>query len=274
MTLEWLFRGGAFVVVIALVAAAEALSPMRPRHAGRAARVVDNLALLLTGSLLARLLLPASAVGAAFLAQRHDVGLFHLVDLPFGVAFVASLVALDLSLYAQHLALHALTPLWRLHRVHHSDTDLDLSTGIRFHPGEFLVSLLYKALVAAALGAPPAAVLVFEVVLNACSLFNHANLGLPPRLERGLRRVLVTPAMHWVHHSADPRDARSNFGFCLSLWDRLFGTYRAAPADGLERMRPGVSGCDEQARGVWALMRQPFTRVAGAEGDYLLGREP
>jgi sterol desaturase/sphingolipid hydroxylase (fatty acid hydroxylase superfamily) len=172
---------------------------------------------------------------------------------------LASIIALDLAVYAQHVAMHAAPPLWRLHRMHHADLDFDVTTGVRFHPLEILISMAWKMAVVAALGAPAFAVFLFEIALNATSLFNHANLTLPAPLDRVLRLLIVTPDMHRVHHSVVRRETDSNFGFNLSLWDRLFGTYRAQPAAGHEAMTIGLpSFRDARELRLDRLLTQPF----------------
>ncbi|MFM7347490.1 MAG: sterol desaturase family protein [Tagaea sp.] len=226
-------RLGVFLGVLAAAALWEALAPTRPRKFSRAWRWTNNLALVFLDSLLARLLLPGIAIGAAFWAQSASVGLLNWIKAPFWLAFVAALVAQDFAIWAQHVAMHKVPILWRLHRVHHADPDFDVTTGLRFHPAEILFSALYKAVVAIALGAPPEAVLVFEILLNAGALFTHANASLPPALDRALRRVFVTPDMHRVHHSPDRIETDSNYGFHLAVWDRWFGTYHETAARGL-----------------------------------------
>ncbi len=270
METQELIRIGAFVASLALFLLLSLRWPLRVAAAGRLRRARDNLVLLLVGAVIVRLMAPVSALAAAFLAQQHGFGLLHWLDLRLSLAFLAALLLLDLGMYAQHVALHAWMPLWRLHRVHHSDTDLDATTGVRFHPAEIALSVIYKAVVVALIGAPPAAVIAFEIVLNACSLFNHSNLALPRRFERALRRVLVTPAMHWVHHSIEARESQHNFGFCLSGWDRLFGTYQEDPAAGLEAMQLGVAGFEARAAGIGTLLAQPLAAEGADARAYVL----
>jgi sterol desaturase/sphingolipid hydroxylase (fatty acid hydroxylase superfamily) len=186
------------------------------------------------------LLLPAAAVGASLFAGAHGWGLFNTVAAPPWLGAVVAVVALDLAVWAQHVAMHKIGPLWRLHRVHHTDLDFDTTTGIRFHPLEILLSTIYKAMVVVALGAPVAAVIAFEILLNASSLFAHGNVRLPPALDETIRRIVVTPDMHRVHHSVRRQETDSNYGFNLSVWDRLFGTYRAQPRAGHDGMIIGL----------------------------------
>lgn len=230
---EATLRLGAFLGVLAAVALWEAWRPARARKFSRAWRWTNNLALVFLDSLLVRLLLPGIAIGAALWAQNAGVGLLNWIEAPFWLAFLAAIVAQDFAIWAQHVAMHKVPILWRLHRVHHADPDFDTTTGLRFHPVEILLSALYKAIVAIALGAPPEAVLVFEILLNAGSLFTHANASLPQALDRAMRHVFVTPDMHRVHHSPDRIETDSNFGFNLAIWDRWFGTYTEKAARGV-----------------------------------------
>jgi sterol desaturase/sphingolipid hydroxylase (fatty acid hydroxylase superfamily) len=177
---------------------------------------------------------------AALLAQSHGWGVFRALVVPVWLAVITSVILLDLAIYLQHALFHAVPVLWRLHRMHHADLEIDVTTGVRFHPLEILLSMAIKLGVVAALGAPAVAVLIFEVLLNATSMFNHGNVGLPQRLDRVLRWLVVTPDMHRVHHSVVPRETNSNFGFNLPWWDRLCGTYRAQPAAGHQAMTIGI----------------------------------
>ena len=218
----------------------EVSAPRRRLEIPRVLRWSNNLALVFLDAAILRLTFPMLAVGLAVLAQERGWGLFNVVQLPQWVAVVAAILILDLAIYLQHVLFHAVPALWRLHRMHHADLDFDATTGLRFHPVEIVLSMAIKLAVVAATGAPPLAVLAFEVILNAASLFNHANIRLPPSVDRLLRLVLVTPDMHRVHHSSDPRETHSNFGFSVPWWDRALGTYRAQPALGHEGMEIGL----------------------------------
>lgn len=252
-------RLAALFGVLGLLVGWEALAPRRPLSQPRRQRWVANLGLALTDTALLRLAVPAAAVGLAVAAEARGWGLFNLLDPPAWVAFVLSLVLLDLALYAQHVATHAVPILWRLHRVHHTDLDIDLTTGLRFHPAEILLSLLYKGAIVVALGAPPAAVLIFEVLLSSSSLFTHSNLRLPEGFDRAIRRIWVTPDMHRVHHSVVRAETDSNYGTCLSLWDRLFRTYRAQPQAGHDAMTLGIASFRAPAdQRLWPLLTQPL----------------
>ena len=214
-------RLGAFFGMFALMAMWEAIAPRRARLLPRRVRWLHHLALVVLNSLILRLLFPLAAVGFALLAAERGWGLLNAFEVPFWWAFVLSVIALDFAIYLQHVMFHAVPLLWRLHRVHHADADIDVTTGARFHPLEILLSMLIKFAAIAVLGAPAAAVLVFEVLLNATAMFNHANLRLREPVDRLLRWMLVTPEMHRIHHSMEAVEANSNFGFNLPWWDRL-----------------------------------------------------
>ena len=202
--------------------------------------------------------------------QTRGFGLFNVIAVPAWIGVAASVVILDLAIYLQHVLFHAVPALWRLHRMHHADLEFDVSTGLRFHPIEILLSMLIKFAVVAALGAPALSVLIFEVLLNATSMFNHANVRIPLGIDRVLRWLVVTPDMHRVHHSILARETNSNFGFNLPWWDRLFGTYRAQPAAGHEAMTIGIEQFRDP-RELWLdrMLAQPFR---GGVGEYPLGR--
>lgn len=255
---EAVIRLSAFLAVLVAMALLEHAFPRRPqRLAWR--RWPSNFGLVAISSALLRLVAPAGAVGVAVWAEARGIGLFPMLGMPSWVAVPVTVVLLDLLIYFQHRVFHAVPLLWRLHRVHHADPELDASSGLRFHPIEILLSLAIKAAAVVALGAPPEGVLLFEVLLNANSLFSHANLALPGWLDRPLRMVLVTPDMHRVHHSEIREETDSDFGFCLSCWDRIFGTYRAEPAKGQLGMLIGVRGfrTDDEQR-IDRLLVQPF----------------
>jgi sterol desaturase/sphingolipid hydroxylase (fatty acid hydroxylase superfamily) len=193
------------------------------------------------GAALVRFAVPGSALAAAAAVEDRNWGLLHYLSVSREFAFVLAVVVLDIAIYLQHILFHAVPAFWRLHRVHHADLDCDTTTGLRFHPAEIVLSMAFKMGTVAALGAPVAAVLAFEILLNGTSLFNHSNLRLPTALDRLLRLVLVTPDMHRVHHSTEPQEMNSNFGFSFPWWDRLFATYRAQPLHGHEEMKLGIA---------------------------------
>ena len=237
---EPLLRAAAFLAVFAAVALWERRAPRRRPRWGWRARWTANLGIAALGTLLVRLVFPAAALGAAAFASKQGWGIFQQLDGPVALAFVVSVIVLDLAVYLQHVVFHTVPVLWRLHLVHHADMDFDATTGLRFHPLEILLSMLWKAGVVLLLGAPAAAVLAFEILLNATAVFNHGNARVPLGLDRLLRWVVVTPDMHRVHHSVVRGETNSNFGFNLPWWDRLLGTYRAQPAAGHEDMTIGV----------------------------------
>jgi sterol desaturase/sphingolipid hydroxylase (fatty acid hydroxylase superfamily) len=241
ITTEPAIRLSLFVLVLGLVALAEAGAPRRARALPRRARWPANLGIAALNAVLVRLALPVTAVGMAVIAQERGWGLLHAGSpLPGWAAIALSVVLLDLAIYVQHVLFHAVPILWRLHRMHHADLDIDATTGARFHPVEILLSMGFKLGGIAAIGAPPVGVLVFEVLLSAGSTFSHANLRLPGAVDRTLRRLVVTPDMHRVHHSIIPAETDSNFGFILPWWDHLGGTYRDQPAAGHEHMTLGI----------------------------------
>ena len=257
--------------VLLLMALWEVLAPRRRLTVGRPVRWASNLGLVALNTLAARFLVPAGAVGVAVVAEKNGWGLFHDAALPAWLVVTLAVIALDLAIYLQHVMFHAVPLLWRLHMVHHADLDFDVTTGIRFHTIEIVLSLGIKAAAIVLLGAPALAVLIFEVLLNGTSMFNHGNVRLPAWLDRLLRLVVVTPEMHRVHHSVYPRETNSNFGFNLPWWDFLFGTYRAQPADGHEAMTIGLRHLRDERRNEqlqWMLLL-PFL---GLTGDYPLNR--
>jgi sterol desaturase/sphingolipid hydroxylase (fatty acid hydroxylase superfamily) len=237
---ETVIRLTAFFGVLAVVAVAEIIIPRRRLTASKLRRWASNLGIVFLNSLLVRLLLPATAVGFAVFAAQRGWGVFNVLDTPAWVGIIASVVFLDFAIYLQHVMFHAVPALWRLHRMHHADLDFDVTTGARFHPIEILLSMLIKFAVIAVIGAPAAAVIIFEVLLNATAMFNHGNFRLPVGLDRVLRLFVVTPDMHRVHHSIEDHETNSNFGFNLPLWDRLFGTYKDQPDAGHEAMTIGI----------------------------------
>jgi sterol desaturase/sphingolipid hydroxylase (fatty acid hydroxylase superfamily) len=240
MDVEILIRTAAFALVFAAMALWEIAAPRRALAAGRKPRWPNNLGILIVDALAVRILIPTAAVGAALFAAGRGWGLLHLAGSRLSVATLVGFLVLDLVIYGQHIVFHKVPVLWRLHRMHHADLDIDVTTGVRFHPFEILISMLIKIATVITFGIPVVAVLLFEVVLNATSMFNHANVSMPAGLDRVLRWLLVTPDMHRVHHSILRAETDSNFGFNLPWWDRLFGTYRVAPQAGHDGMTVGL----------------------------------
>ena len=262
---EPLIRLTAFAAIFAAMAAYELWSPRLERTemtgAIRSKRWFVNLSMVVISSVCLRIIFPAAAVGTAIYAEQQGWGLFNLVGVPFVVAGLIAFIVLDFAVWLEHLVSHKWPILWRIHRMHHSDQGLDLTTALRFHPLEIIISMIWKALIIIVLGAPVLAVLIFEIVLNGMAMFNHATARLPLKLNAMLRRIIVTPDMHRVHHSAIQKETDSNYGFNLSIWDRIFKTYVAQPEAGHDGMRIGLydyQGPKTHNLG-WALLL-PFRR--------------
>ena len=264
-------RMGFFVGVFALVALWELAAPRRVLKLSRQQRWTANLGIVLLNTVIVRVAFPAAAVGMAALSVDKSWGLLNNFDVPFWLAVPLAVVAMDFVIWLQHVMVHAVPALWRLHRVHHADLDYDLTTGARFHPIEIVLSMGIKFATITLLGAPVLAVVVFEVLLSACAMFNHGNIRLPAALDRALRWFLVTPDMHRVHHSVEDDESNSNFGFNLTWWDRLFGTYREQPRAGQLGMTIGIhdhTDPDEVAR-LPGMLLLPFK---GKVTDYAINR--
>jgi sterol desaturase/sphingolipid hydroxylase (fatty acid hydroxylase superfamily) len=259
-------RLAAFVVVLMSMLGWQAFAPRRPTNAARGVRWSGNLGVGLLNVVIVRLAFPLAAVGLAARCEDAGVGLFNQLDPPRVLAAILGFVALDFVVYLQHRLFHAAPLLWRFHRMHHADLEFDATTGVRFHPVEMLVSLAIKLIVIAALGVTPLAVLVFEIVLNATSLFNHANVRISAMIDRWLRFVVVTPDMHRVHHSVQIDEQNRNFGFNLPWWDRLLGTYRDQPREGHSGMTIGIMELRDPAQlRLDRMLVQPFRQVGGTE---------
>lgn len=226
---DW--RIGIFIGLLATLMLAENFWPRRIETAPRK-RWFANLGLFALGVIASRLLVIAAALSAAHWASANGFGIINLIDLPLWASVILAVIVLDFAVWAQHVATHLWPPLWRLHRMHHSDTQMDVTTALRFHPIEIALSLIYKAAIVALLGAPILAVIIFEILLNSCAMFNHANINIPKRLDRVLRKFIATPDMHRVHHSTPVRETNSNYATFLTIWDYLLGTYIDQPAAG------------------------------------------
>lgn len=258
---EATLRLGAFTLVLALLAVAERVWPARG-DTRPARRQLSNLALVAIDTALLRVAFPLLAVALAISVHVHGGGLFGLLDWPLWLEMLLAVLVLDAAIYWQHRLLHLIPLLWPLHRVHHSDVAIDVTTGVRFHPLEIGLSMLVKLGLVVALGAHPAAVVIFEILLSAASLFTHADFAFPPRVERAMRAVVVTLSMHRIHHSVRREETDSNYGFLLSAWDRLFGSYRARAAAPERSMPVGLPQWrDPAALGLAALLLQPFRRA-------------
>lgn len=264
MAHESYIRLFSFLGVLIAAVLAELIFPRRPPTVPKGPRWSANLVLVVLDLLTARLLLPLMPVGMAEIARVRGWGLLNLVSLPVWIELTLAVLALDLVIYLQHRAFHRIPLFWRIHRVHHTDLDLDVTSGVRFHPLEIVLSYIIKIGVVAVTGAAPLAVVAFEVLLNATSLFTHTNVRIPVGIDRLLRLVLVTPDMHRVHHSVIPRETDSNFSFNASWWDRLLGTYCDQPRDGHDGMVIGLKEYrDPQKLGLWGLLLVPFRKPYG-----------
>jgi sterol desaturase/sphingolipid hydroxylase (fatty acid hydroxylase superfamily) len=259
-TNESSIRMGFFFGMLVAMGLWETIAPKRALTVSRGLRWVNNLGLVFFNSFIVRLLFPAAAVGMAVFAADHGWGIFNHYDVPLLAAAALSVIIMDFIIYLQHVLVHAVPVLWRLHRVHHADLDYDVTTGARFHTIEIILSMLIKFATIVVLGPPVVAVILFEVILNAMAMFNHGNVGLPGTLDKLLRWCIVTPDMHRVHHSIEDDETNSNFGFNLSWWDRLFGTYRDQPRNGHKGMTIGIRKFRETRQSTWitGMLAMPF----------------
>jgi sterol desaturase/sphingolipid hydroxylase (fatty acid hydroxylase superfamily) len=258
-------RLACFAAVFLVLALFEILSPRLERDEFRGAlkskRWLANISILVISSLALRVIFPLAAVGAAVWASDKGYGILPRLGMPEWLAGITAFVLLDFAIWLEHVASHKVPLFWRIHRMHHADTGFDVTTALRFHPAEIVLSMFWKALVIAALGAPPLAVLVFEIVLNSSSMFNHANINLPLGADSALRKIIVTPDMHRVHHSAERRETDSNYGFNFAFWDRIFRTYRSQPEMGHVRMEIGLPQWrDEKPAGLLWSLKLPFRK--------------
>ena len=254
-----------FLSIFGTMAIFELVSPRlaRPEMTGalRSRRWLTNFALVIISTIVLRIVFPAAAVGAAAWADSSGVGVFNSIVVPTWIAGLVAFLVLDFAVWLEHVASHKIPILWAIHRVHHSDSGFDVSTALRFHPLEIVLSMIWKAAIVVALGAPVWAVLLFEVVLNGAAMFNHANARLPNRLDQLLRLVIVTPDMHRTHHSVIRAETDSNYGFNLTWWDRMFSTYRHAPDGGEGRVVIGLEEFRSRPlRSFVALLALPFRR--------------
>nr|WP_302471404.1 sterol desaturase family protein [Vibrio antiquarius] len=255
---SWI-RLGFFLGVLLLCALWENKLPRKTLTASRGFRWVNNLSLVAVNSLIVALVMPIAAFQAAIIAQEQQWGLFNLLSLPAWLNIFLTVILLDFVIYAQHVIFHHVKPLWKIHRMHHADLDIDVTTGARFHPIEIIISMGVKIAAVFILGVSPIAIVVFEIVLNASAMFNHSNAKLALSADQKLRNVIVTPDMHRVHHSVIAKETNSNFGFFLSVWDRLFGTYRAQPELGHDDVVIGIPEIRNEAeQRLDKLLTQPF----------------
>ena len=267
-------RLGFFFSVFLIMASAEIIWPRRELSVSKTHRWISNLGIVVLNTIIIRLLFPTAAVGIALIAESRQWGLLYLLQMPYLMSVLMSVVVLDFIIYAQHVLMHKIPVFWRLHRVHHVDLDFDVTTGGRFHPVEIVLSMLIKFGSILLLGAPAVAVVIFEVLLNATAMFNHSNVRLPLAVDSILRLFLVTPDMHRVHHSALRMETDSNYGFNLPWWDRLFGTYRAQPRAGHRAMTIGLENIREQKLCVnlVGMLKLPFIQPAGQPENAVVSR--
>ncbi len=271
MTIEVLIRVSAFLGVLSVMAFWEVLVPRRRLTMSKVRRWVANLSVVVIDAGIIRLLFAAGAVGTALLATEQNWGLLNHVAWPSWVEIILAVIALDFTLYLQHVMFHAVPLFWRFHMMHHADLDCDVTTGLRFHPVEVVLSMVIKLAAIMVVGPSHYAVLTFEVLLNATSMFNHGNVRIPTTVDRVLRWLIVTPDMYRVHHSTRPRETNTNFGFNLPWWDRLLGTYRSQPEGGHEEMTLGLKQFRDPARlTLMGMLTLPFT---GTTGNYPLNHE-
>ena len=261
----------AFFAILLVMASWELLAPRRTLTVSKSIRWANNLGIVALNTVILRLIFPAAAVGIAAFAHSQGWGILHYLQLPFWISVIISVIVLDAVIYTQHVLVHAIPILWRLHRVHHADLDFDVTTGSRFHPIEIIFSMLIKFAAIILIGPPVLSVLIFEVLLNASSMFNHANVRIPPNFDRVLRWFIVTPDMHRVHHSVEDDETNSNFGFNFPWWDRMFGTYRNQPRAGHEQMTIGINTFRDQQHCSWlpGMLVLPFI---GKITDYAINR--
>lgn len=258
---EQIIRPGMFLGLLVLLAGAEFLFPLAKRKCTRARQWMINLSIVLIDALTLKLVFPILAVGLAQYASEHTLGLFNLIELPFPVTLIGSLLLLDLLIYGQHVMMHNVPLLWRLHRVHHTELGLDVTSAVRFHPIEIIVSMLIKMAFVVLMGIPVIAVIIFEVLLNGLALFNHSNLKLPKPVDKFLRYLIVTPETHWIHHSEIVKETNSNYGFNLIIWDKLFSTYTPRPKVDYPQMQQGLKEFGlKEPLSLYQLLILPFKR--------------
>ncbi len=254
-------RLGIFIVLFLILAITELFVPRRQLEHVKVKRWLTNWIIVIIDSLMLRLIFTGAAVGIALWAEANNYGLFNLLNIPAGLAVIISFIILDFAIWFSHWASHKVPLLWAVHRMHHSDVDIDVSTAIRFHPIEIVLSMVWKMLIVVILGAPAIAVLVFEIVLNGTAMFNHSNIKLPLGMDRILRLFVVTPDMHRVHHSIVHNETDSNYGFNLAIWDRIFGTYTDQPEAGHKAMKIGISEWqDKRPTQLFWSLKVPFIK--------------
>ncbi len=259
---ENIIRLSFFISIFLLMALLETIFPRRARHFKRSKRWVTNFAIIFTNYIAifaVSFIIPVTAILSAHWAQKNGFGLFNNIDWSVGIKYLLSLLMLDFAIWLQHLIFHKVPILWRLHRVHHADEEIDASTALRFHPLEIIISIFIKSLVVVLIGAPVELVVIFEIILNGAAIFNHANYKLPLWLDKILRLIIVTPDMHRIHHSTYHKETDSNYGFALSIWDHIFRTYIASPREGHEKMKIGLEWQNGISSNYFWSLKLPFT---------------
>lgn len=260
---ETSIRLSVFIAILVLMIALEYWLPAKQAHVAKSKRWLSNFGLTIVASIVVRLIVPMGLTGIAIYASEHGWGLFNQITWPLWIMYILSWLTLDILIYWQHRLFHRVPILWRLHKVHHADSHVDASTGLRFHPLEILLSIVIKGIAVAALGVPMLAVIVFEIILNGFSLFNHANIRLPNKIERVVRYFLITQVLHRIHHSQVVRETDTNFGFSVSWWDRLFGTYKGESTKGDSAINLGLVEYPKAAQNAafWSLLKMPFASI-------------
>jgi sterol desaturase/sphingolipid hydroxylase (fatty acid hydroxylase superfamily) len=262
MAYELVVRLGFFLGIFVFIAVLELITPMRQLRISKKIRWFNNLSLVILNTLLLRLFFPVTAVGVALLCTKYNLGILNVIAIPLWLKVVIAFLILDFTIYLQHVLFHYLPLFWRFHKVHHIDLDFDVTTGLRFHPIEIIVSMLIKIFMISFIGAPALAVIVFEIALNGTSLFNHGNIRLATMLDSFLRLVIITPNVHRVHHSNITNETNSNFGFNLIIWDRIFGSYKAEPQKGHTNMDIGLKNYNTPkiTQSLKSMLKIPFLK--------------
>jgi sterol desaturase/sphingolipid hydroxylase (fatty acid hydroxylase superfamily) len=259
---DQIIRLSIFLGLLIIFAVAEFYFPLAKRKSSRAQQWSTNLGIVLIDTIVIKLLFPLLAVGVAKYANLHSIGIFNVFEIPYLLTIILSLFMLDLLIYSQHVVMHRVPILWRLHRMHHTEISLDVTSALRFHPIEIIISMLIKMTFVLFMGVPVLAVIIFEVLLNGFALFNHSNLKLPAHLDKQLRKVIVTPEVHWIHHSQIVKETNSNYGFNLIIWDKMFSTYRALPSLDYTQMQQGLKEFGlTKPLGFFALLISPFKSI-------------
>jgi len=260
---EILVRISVFLIILLSMILIEFIIPFRKRKVQRSLRWKNNILILLMDSIILRLLFPAAAVGIAIYAENIGFGLFHHITVSFIPLLIISIILLDLTIYAQHVFFHYNQILWKVHRMHHTDLDVDVTTGFRFHPMEIVLSMVIKSVVIFLLGTPVIAVILFEIILNGLAMFNHSNIKFNRTFDKYLRLIIVTPDMHRIHHSTIIRETNSNFCFNLPWWDRIFKTYIDQPKKGHNNMTIGLKKFEtkELCSHLWNMLKTPFIKI-------------